>query len=144
MNCPLSHEPSAHNSPTCRHFAHGLCTNQNCRYSHVKHNDDAPYCFAFNDSGWCDRGKDCPDRHDLKPEGAEYGAVSDSTIPAAASKVDDTQDVDLDRLALLLDVEDRSGDRHVSDSDESVDEILQLGDDHDDEAFVAGDDFVKF
>ncbi|KAG5354444.1 Zinc finger CCCH domain-containing protein [Yarrowia sp. C11] len=116
----------------------------NCRYSHVKHNDDAPYCFAFNDSGWCDRGKDCPDRHDVKPEGAVYGVVNNPALTTVSNQLDDTQDVDLDRLALMLDDEDKSGERHVSDSDDSVEELLQLGEDQDDGAFVAGDDFVKF
>lgn len=62
----------------------------------------------------------------------------------ASDRVDDTQNVDLDQLALMLDDDDKSGEGHVSDSDDSVDEILQLGDDVDDGAFVAGDDFVKF
>lgn len=74
-----------------------------------------------------------------------YGAVVEgSAVPATADQLDDTQDVDLDRLALMLDDEDESGERHVSDSDDSVDEILQLGKYQDDGAFVAGDDFVKF
>lgn len=141
----MSHDPTANNAPACKHFAHGLCTNQDCRYFHIKHDDDAPYCYAFNNSGWCDRGRECPDRHEPRPEGAPYGTVTNPHVNTlAASTPDDTQDVDLDQLALMLDEDDGKQEDPGSDSDESVEEILRLDDDVDDGAFVDGDDFVKF
>lgn len=63
--CPVSHKPSAHNTPSCAHFQrNGFCRDDDaCLYPHVKVADDAPVCVAFSTEGWCDKGADCQERH---------------------------------------------------------------------------------
>ncbi|OAL07525.1 hypothetical protein IQ06DRAFT_209516 [Phaeosphaeriaceae sp. SRC1lsM3a] len=61
--CPLSHQASAHNAPTCQHFQEGRCTNDDCRFSHVKVNAAAPNCESFGVLGYCEKGDACPDLH---------------------------------------------------------------------------------
>jgi hypothetical protein len=61
--CPLSHEASAHNAPTCQHFQEGRCTNDNCRFSHVKVNAAALNCESFGVLGYCEKGATCPELH---------------------------------------------------------------------------------
>jgi hypothetical protein len=62
-SCPLSHEPSPHNSPTCQHFQDSRCNNDTCRWSHVRINPAAPTCEAFGIMGYCEKGADCSDLH---------------------------------------------------------------------------------
>jgi hypothetical protein len=65
-SCPLSHEPSPHNTPSCVHFqASSSCRNgANCPYPHVKVAEDAPVCDAFARDGWCDQEEGrCPELH---------------------------------------------------------------------------------
>jgi len=61
--CFLSHEPTAHNTPPCNFFSRGMCTNESCRYAHVKVSKDAPVCYQFGELGYCDKGSKCPDYH---------------------------------------------------------------------------------
>ncbi|ORX39403.1 hypothetical protein BD324DRAFT_619574 [Kockovaella imperatae] len=64
--CPLCHNPTPHNTPSCVHFqATSTCRNgSSCPYPHVRVSDDAPVCDAFAREGWCDEpaGK-CPKLH---------------------------------------------------------------------------------
>jgi hypothetical protein len=62
-SCPLSHEPSPHNSPTCQHFQDSRCNNDKCRWSHVRINPAAPTCEAFGTMGYCEKGDGCSDLH---------------------------------------------------------------------------------
>ena len=63
--CPLSHEPSAHNTPSCSHFAaSGVCrAGEACLYPHVRTAEDAPLCADFGRYGWCEKGSACDERH---------------------------------------------------------------------------------
>ncbi|KAK7632780.1 CCCH zinc finger protein [Phyllosticta citricarpa] len=61
--CDLSHEPSPHRVPACLHFLRGNCTNDDCRYAHIRVNPSAPVCRAFGTIGYCERGPECTERH---------------------------------------------------------------------------------
>ncbi|KAF2754081.1 hypothetical protein EJ05DRAFT_469172 [Pseudovirgaria hyperparasitica] len=61
--CDLSHEPNAHRVPACVHFLRGNCTNEHCRYAHVRVNPVAPVCSDFAKIGYCEKGVDCAERH---------------------------------------------------------------------------------
>ncbi|KAJ5731511.1 uncharacterized protein N7483_006019 [Penicillium malachiteum] len=63
VSCDLSHEPSPHRSPTCLHFIKGRCSNDSCRYSHVRTTPGAPVCRGFATLGYCEKGAECEDRH---------------------------------------------------------------------------------
>ena len=64
-NCPLSHNPSAHNMPLCSHFdtENGCREGQNCLFTHVHLGADAAICRDFAVLGWCDKGKECDMKH---------------------------------------------------------------------------------
>jgi hypothetical protein len=62
-SCSLSHDPSAHNAPTCQHFQEGRCNNDNCRFSHIRINPAAPNCEAFGSLGYCEKGAECSELH---------------------------------------------------------------------------------
>ncbi|KAF1912298.1 hypothetical protein BDU57DRAFT_522498 [Ampelomyces quisqualis] len=62
-SCPLSHDSSAHNAPTCQHFQEGRCNNDNCRFSHVRVNPAALNCEAFGLLGYCEKGTECSELH---------------------------------------------------------------------------------
>ncbi|KAK7540656.1 CCCH zinc finger protein [Phyllosticta citribraziliensis] len=61
--CDLSHEPSPHRVPACLHFLRGNCTNDDCRYAHIRVNPSAPVCRAFGTIGYCEKGPECTERH---------------------------------------------------------------------------------
>jgi hypothetical protein len=62
--CPLSHTPDAHRSPTCLHFNRGHCDKgADCRYAHIKTNPSAPLCRDFALLGYCSLGDKCEQRH---------------------------------------------------------------------------------
>ncbi|CAA9957742.1 TATA-binding protein-associated factor [Pyrenophora teres f. maculata] len=61
--CPLSHDISPHNAPTCIHFQGGMCNNESCRFAHVRINPAARNCEAFGTLGYCEKGDTCPEMH---------------------------------------------------------------------------------
>lgn len=62
--CPLSHTPNAHRSPSCLHFNRGHCDKENtCRYAHIKTNPSATVCRDFALLGYCSFGTKCDQRH---------------------------------------------------------------------------------
>ncbi|KAJ5887278.1 hypothetical protein N7504_011325 [Penicillium tannophilum] len=63
ISCDLSHEPSPHRSPTCVHFMKGRCSNDNCRYAHIRTTPGAPVCREFATLGYCEKGAQCEERH---------------------------------------------------------------------------------
>ena len=63
LDCDLSHDPTPERVPACLHFLRGNCTNDNCRYAHVRVNPGAPVCRAFATLGYCSKGAMCPERH---------------------------------------------------------------------------------
>ncbi|KAH6637857.1 hypothetical protein C7974DRAFT_411316 [Boeremia exigua] len=62
-HCALSHEPTPHNVPTCLHFQEGRCTNEECRFAHIRVNPAAQICDAFGRLGYCEKGAECADLH---------------------------------------------------------------------------------
>lgn len=58
----------------CIHFAKGYCTNDHCRYAHVRVNPNAPICTDFAYNGYCPEGAECTKRHIYEcPEYDEKG-----------------------------------------------------------------------
>lgn len=76
--CPLSHSPDAHRSPTCVHFNRGHCDkDKDCRYAHIKTNPSAPVCREFALLGYCTLGAKCENRHVYEcPDFTERGECS--------------------------------------------------------------------
>ncbi|EPS38545.1 hypothetical protein H072_7689 [Dactylellina haptotyla CBS 200.50] len=62
-SCDLSHIPNPHRVPACVHFLRGNCSNENCKYSHIRVNPSAPICRPFAKEGYCDKGAECLDKH---------------------------------------------------------------------------------
>ncbi|KZM18535.1 uncharacterized protein EKO05_0002324 [Ascochyta rabiei] len=62
-HCSLSHKPTPHNVPTCLHFQEGRCTNEDCRFAHIRVNPAARICDAFGRLGYCEKGAECADLH---------------------------------------------------------------------------------
>ncbi|OCL05581.1 CCCH zinc finger protein [Glonium stellatum] len=78
--CDLSHQPTPHRVPACVHFLRGNCTNEKCRYAHVRVNPAAPVCRTFARLGYCDKGADCADRHVFEcPDYANKGFCRNET-----------------------------------------------------------------
>ncbi|KAH3908859.1 hypothetical protein HBI56_123420 [Parastagonospora nodorum] len=61
--CLLSHSPTPHNTPMCKHFQDGRCNKDDCRFSHVRISPAAPNCEAFGLVGYCEKGADCSELH---------------------------------------------------------------------------------
>lgn len=81
--CTLSHEVSQDKMPVCTFFEQGLCTNDNCPYSHVRVNPNADLCPDFL-KGYCKAGKACKLRHEMvgkkrKRDGKGDDGTSQST-----------------------------------------------------------------
>ncbi|KAI9753860.1 MAG: hypothetical protein M1815_005958 [Lichina confinis] len=62
-SCDLSHDTTPERVPACVHFLRGKCSNDQCRYAHVRVNPSAPVCRAFATLGFCDKGATCTERH---------------------------------------------------------------------------------
>jgi hypothetical protein len=41
----------------------GRCSNDNCRYAHIRTTPGAPVCRAFATLGYCEKGTECEERH---------------------------------------------------------------------------------
>lgn len=61
--CDLSHDLIPERTPACLHFLKGKCTNDPCRYAHVRVNPSAPVCKDFAHLGYCSKGVTCEHRH---------------------------------------------------------------------------------
>jgi len=48
--------------PVCSFFLRGICTNENCPYSHVNVNPKAAICLSFL-KGYCPNGSLCKLKH---------------------------------------------------------------------------------
>eukprot|EP01121_Diplochlamys_sp_Union-15-3_P008394 TRINITY_DN2225_c0_g1_i1.p1 TRINITY_DN2225_c0_g1~~TRINITY_DN2225_c0_g1_i1.p1 ORF type:complete len:100 (-),score=4.80 TRINITY_DN2225_c0_g1_i1:51-350(-) len=51
--------------PVCYYFLYGVCSNEQCPYSHVKVNAKADVCSDFV-KGYCPRGTSCKLKHTLR------------------------------------------------------------------------------
>jgi hypothetical protein len=77
--CDLSHDPTPERVPACVHFLRGNCTNDHCRYAHVRVNPGAPVCRAFATLGYCEKGSACAEKHVVEcPDYANKGACRNS------------------------------------------------------------------
>lgn len=77
--CDLSHELTPHRVPACHHFARGNCSNDACRYAHIRVNPAAPVCRPFATLGYCPQGQDCPNKHVHEcPDFDKNGTCTDS------------------------------------------------------------------
>jgi hypothetical protein len=76
--CPLSHNSTAHNAPSCHHFTRGHCDKGPlCKFGHIKLSPTARICPDFARSGWCERGETCDKKHSFEcPEFSETGKCS--------------------------------------------------------------------
>lgn len=77
--CNLSHDLTPNRVPLCIHFIRGNCTNENCRYSHVRPSSSAHVCRPFATLGYCEKGAECDDRHVNEcPDYANTGTCRDA------------------------------------------------------------------
>ncbi|KAF3940914.1 hypothetical protein ABW19_dt0202091 [Dactylella cylindrospora] len=77
-SCDLSHIPNPHRVPACVHFLRGNCSNESCKYAHIRVNPSAPICRPFAKEGYCDKGADCQDKHVFEcPDFDEKGVCKD-------------------------------------------------------------------
>ena len=76
-SCDLSHEPAPERVPACVHFVRGHCSNDQCRYAHVRVNPGAAVCERFANYGYCEAGATCEKRHVHEcPDYANAGACN--------------------------------------------------------------------
>ncbi len=76
-SCDLSHDSTPERVPACLHFLRGRCSNDPCRYAHVRVNPAAPVCRAFATLGFCEKGADCAERHVVEcPDYANTGVCN--------------------------------------------------------------------
>ena len=76
-SCDLSHEPKPERVPACLHFLRGRCSNDQCRYAHVRVNPGAPVCRPFATLGYCEEGARCGHRHIFEcPDYANTGVCN--------------------------------------------------------------------
>lgn len=62
VNCRKSHKLTKYQMPVCDYFLRCMCSNEECRYLHVKHTDGAKKCDRFN-LGTCVQGVNCSMPH---------------------------------------------------------------------------------
>lgn len=164
--CPLSHTPSAHNTPSCVYFqASASCPRgDKCVYPHVVVTDDAPVCEAFAREGWCDleagtcpelhiwecpeyhatgkcsRGKRCGLRHVLHSEKNRAAAAA---AKAAAPAVDDANafDEQTEFIGVPGDVFSETDSEDSEDDEEE--EAGESGSESEDEGIQVDDDGDK-
>ncbi|KAI5794073.1 hypothetical protein FPQ18DRAFT_329614 [Pyronema domesticum] len=118
--CDLSHDPTPHRVPVCHHFVRGNCTNQDCRYAHVRVNPAAPVCRRFAMLGYCPKGSECAERH--VRECPDCCAAAAAELAKGFSEYSDEDEED-DNSSVVSDVdsdivgeEDLSGNRQTDDS----------------------------
>lgn len=71
-DCHLSHQPSEFNSPSCKFYQAGNCTNEKCPYTHKI--DGSLTCREFAVGGSCSSGRQCQFAHNWDcPDSQEYG-----------------------------------------------------------------------
>ncbi|EJT45238.1 hypothetical protein A1Q1_06376 [Trichosporon asahii var. asahii CBS 2479] len=143
-NCPLSHTPSAHNTPSCSRFqATSSCyKGDKCLYPHVRVADDAPVCEAFAREGWCDtpagtcpelhiwecpewhakgtcsRGRKCGLRHVLRAEKTKTKGASAPEPPTATAGAEGGFDDQAEFIGLPGEVFSETESEEEDDSDE--------------------------
>jgi len=72
--------------PVCSFFLRGICTHENCPYSHVNVNPKAAICPAFL-KGYCPDGVACKLKHMFKKkEEEEDNKTTEVTIEVTTNK----------------------------------------------------------
>ncbi|USP77139.1 transcription initiation factor tfiid subunit 7 [Curvularia clavata] len=61
--CFLSHVATPRNTPTCTYFMAGRCSNNDCRFAHVRVDPAALNCKKFGRLGYCEKGDTCTELH---------------------------------------------------------------------------------
>jgi hypothetical protein len=159
----MSHELTYHRVPACTHFQRGNCTNNACRYPHVKFSPTAPVCRSFATLGYCAKGPDCDDRHVFEcPDYASNGHCPNHEKGACALQhIDhagalrkaarkqakrgsaDESDMSSDEENGEEDEEAR-GKEAIFDSDSDLDTDIEMGSDEDSHPLSQQQDFVSF
>lgn len=129
--CPLSHRPSAHNTPHCSYFLRGSCVNSDCRYPHVGISESAPVCRYFAKSGYCSKGPECSDMHLSQQSLHREAAIKKAATESASHQTPDTLD---DPSAAERGDHDRDGeDGYGKDTDDEDED--DNGEDYEEEEF---------
>ena len=93
--CGLSHKVAPDKMPTCKRFLRGSCNTQGCPYRHVMVSRAAAICTAFL-RGYCPRGAECPDRHEVVPIPKEPKAAdSNNTVAGRRPRPERRQSSDV-------------------------------------------------
>ncbi|KAH7397921.1 hypothetical protein BKA64DRAFT_673125 [Cadophora sp. MPI-SDFR-AT-0126] len=138
--CDLSHELTPERTPICLHFARGNCSNDNCRYTHVKVSPSALVCRSFGIYGYCEKGASCTDRHvnecpDFSNTGTcttegckllhrhKASVMRNNTDPAKQSE-NMIQDVSSDEEGIGSDVDSDGLEEFLGDEDGEIDEDI--------------------
>lgn len=134
-NCPLSHKPSAHNTPLCVHYLKGNCTNANCKYTHMDVDTNARVCRDLAYLGYCALGDKCTKRHVFEcPDFEEFGKCARKNCRLKhVLRANDTHQtgqgpVNLDALATSL-YDSESDDQEEGDEDDEEEQDSQTDSD---------------
>ena len=136
--CDLSHDPTYHRVPACTHFFQGACTNDSCRFPHIRVSPGAPVCRPFATLGYCADGPKCDKRHIFEcPDYANTGkcpkfgkcplphVLRASTERAAAQTISDEEGSEVE-------AEDgMHGHPDDVDSDDLLEDLVMIGTDDD-------------
>ena len=124
-SCDLSHDPAPERVPACLHFLRGKCSNDSCRYAHVRVNPGAPVCRDFAILGYCGKGAQCLNRHIREcPHYANTGSCRNTKCPLP--HVDRAGQIRKHTTSVANDITNESAmkddsDDIVSDEDEEMD-----------------------
>lgn len=153
--CDLSHDPTPNRVPACLHFLRGNCTNDGCRYAHIRVNPSGPVCRAFGTLGYCERGSDCAERHVFEcPDYANHavcrnskcrlphvdraGQIRKATAAQAANAELGSPDLSSDDEYDEIDSDD------VDSEDEIEEDVLMQGADNHGSELSQQQDYVSF
>lgn len=115
-SCDLSHECDPHRVPACLHFLRGNCTNDGCRYAHIRVNPSSSICRAFSKLGYCEKGVECSDRHVFEcPDYANKGTCRNEKC--RLPHVDRAGQIRKATAAAAKDTDDESPDPSSEDDD---------------------------
>lgn len=136
--CDLSHEPTPNRVPACLHFIRGNCTNEQCRYSHVRVNPASPVCRNFASLGFCEKGSTCAERHVFEcPDYANRGTCRNSKC--RLPHVDRAGQIRKVAAAAANATGAKSDDNNAADSADTSDIMSDLSSDEDYDAIGSDD-----
>lgn len=131
-SCDLSHDMTPERTPNCLHYAKGNCSKPDCPYTHSQAPPSALVCRSFGLYGYCETGADCTERHVFEcPDFSNTGRCknkgckllhrerasvlrnqANDTMEDVSSEdeVEDSDDVDSDEVAELIEAESDDSD----------------------------------